>query len=156
MGAADVLLSELSAYRLETAATCGITVVNPSREDLPGKIIDTFGPDKADVIFECVGIDATLQQAVDYARKGSDIVVVGVFANPGTINMGFVQDHELRVIGTAMYRVEDYLKAIELAAGGLVTLDALITHTVGFRDYLQAYRIIEEQKDKAMKVMVSF
>jgi len=133
-GAADVLLSELSAYRLETAAKCGITVVNPSREDLPGKIIDTFGPDKADVIFECVGIDATLQQAVDYARKGSDIVVVGVFASPGTINMGFVQDHELRVIGTAMYRVEDYLKAIELAAGGLVTLDAPDSPTPsGFR-----------------------
>jgi L-iditol 2-dehydrogenase len=156
MGAADVLLSELSAYRLETAATCGITVVNPSREDLLGKIIGTFGPEKADVIFECVGIDATLKQAIDYARKGSDIVIVGVFANLGSVNMGFVQDHELRIIGTAMYRVEDYLKAIELAAGGLVTLDALITHTVRFRDYLQAYRIIEEQKDKAMKVMVSF
>ena len=156
MGAAGVLLSEISAYRLEAAATCGIKVVNPSREDLLGKITESFGPDKADVIFECVGIDATLTQAIDYARKGSDIVVVGVFADLGTINMGFVQDHELRVIGTAMYRVEDYLKAIELAAEGLITLDALITHTVTFRDYLQAYRIVEEQKDRAMKVMVSF
>ena len=156
MGAAGVLLSEISAYRLEAAATCGIKTANPDREDLLGKIVATFGPDKADVIFECVGLDATLKQAIDYARKGSDIVVVGVFADLGTINMGFVQDHELRVIGTAMYRVEDYLKAIELAAGGLITLDALITHTVRFRDYLQAYRIVEEQKDRAMKVMVSF
>ena len=156
MGAAGVLLSEISAYRLEAAATCGIETANPDREDLLGKIVATFGPDKADVIFECVGLDATLKQAIDYARKGSDIVVVGVFADLGTINMGFVQDHELRVIGTAMYRVEDYLKAIELAAEGLITLDALITHTVRFRDYLQAYRIVEEQKDRAMKVMVSF
>ena len=156
MGAAGVLLSEISAYRLEAAATCGIKTANPDREDLLGKIVATFSPDKADVIFECVGLDATLKQAIDYARKGSDIVVVGVFADLGTINMGFVQDHELRVIGTAMYRVEDYLKAIELAAGGLITLDALITHTVRFRDYLQAYRIVEEQKDRAMKVMVSF
>ena len=156
MGAAGVLLSEISAYRLEAAATCGIKTANPDRKDLLGKIVATFGPDKADVIFECVGLDATLKQAIDYARKGSDIVVVGVFADLGTINMGFVQDHELRVIGTAMYRVEDYLKAIELAAEGLITLDALITHTVTFRDYLQAYRIVEEQKDRAMKVMVSF
>jgi L-iditol 2-dehydrogenase len=156
MGAAGVLLSEISAYRLEAAATCGIKTANPDREDLLGKIVATFSPDKADVIFECVGLDATLKQAIDYARKGSDIVVVGVFADLGTINMGFVQDHELRVIGTAMYRVEDYLKAIELAAEGLITLDALITHTVTFRDYLQAYRIVEEQKDRAMKVMVSF
>jgi L-iditol 2-dehydrogenase len=156
MGAADVLLSELSAYRLETASRCGIKVVNPSREDLLEKIIATFGPDKADVIFECVGINATVKQAIDYARKGSDIVIVGVFADLGTINMGFVQDHELRLIGTAMYRVEDYLKSMELAGAGLINLHALITNTVKFRDYVQAYRIIEEQKDKAMKVMVTF
>ena len=156
MGAADVLLSELSAYRLETASRCDIKVVNPSHDDLLDRIIATFGPDKADVIFECVGINATVKQAIDCARKGSDVVVVGVFAELGTINVGFIQDHELRFIGTAMYRVEDYLTSIELVGAGLINLDALITHTVGFPDYLQAYRIIEEQKDKAMKVMVTF
>ena len=156
MGAADVLLSELSAYRLEMASKCGIKVVNPDQEDLLDKIIVTFGPDKADVIFECVGINATMKQAIDYARKGSDIVVVGVFADMGTINMGFIQDHELRLYGTAMYRVEDYIKSIELAGSGRIELDALITHTVKFQDYPQAYQIIEAQKDKAMKVMVAF
>ena len=119
-------------------------------------MVAAFGPDKADVIFECVGIDATMKQAIDYARKGSDLIVVGVFADLATMNMGFVQDHELRVIGTAMYRVEDYLTAIELVGAGLIELNALITHTVRFRDYLQAYRIIDEQKDKAVKVMVTF
>jgi L-iditol 2-dehydrogenase len=156
MGAADILLSELSAYRLETASRCGIKAVNPSQEDLLDTIIATFGPDKADVIFECVGINATMKQAIDYARKGSDIVVVGVFADLGTLNLGFLQDHELRLIGSAMYRVEDYLKSIALVGAGLIELDALITCTVKFPDYLQAYKIIEEQKDKAMKVMVTF
>lgn len=156
MGAADVLLSELSAHRLETASKCGIKTVNPGQEDLLAKIIATLGPDKADVIFECVGINATMKQAIDYARKGSDIVVVGVFADLGTINMGFIQDHELRLIGTAMYRAEDYIKAIELAGAGLIELETLITNRVKFQDYLQAYQIIEKQKDQAMKVMVTF
>lgn len=156
MGASQVLLSELSSARLETAQKCGIDVVNPSEKDLLEAIIEKFGKDKADVIFECVGINATMNQAIDYARKGSDIVVVGVFAALGTINLGFVQDRELRLIGTAMYRVEDYLKAIELAGAGLIELDALITHTVSFADYPKAYEIIELNKDKAMKVMVSF
>jgi L-iditol 2-dehydrogenase len=124
MGAADVLLSELSAYRLDTASRCGIETVNPSHEDLLARIVATFGPERADVIFECVGINATMKQAIDYARKGSDIVVVGVFADLGTINMGFVQDHELRLIGSAMYRVEDYIKAIELVGAGRIELDA--------------------------------
>jgi L-iditol 2-dehydrogenase len=154
MGASKVLLSELSAYRLATAEKCGINTVNPNEKNLRDAIIECFGTDGADVIFECIGINATMKQAIEYARKGSDIVVVGVFADLGTINMGFIQDHELRLIGTAMYRVEDYIQAIELVNAGLIEFDALITHRVKFRDYTNAYRIIDEEKDKAMKVII--
>lgn len=155
MGASDVLLSEVSANRLEIAKKCRIKTVDPNKQDLLAAIEDIFGTNRADVIFECVGINQTMKQAIDYARKGSDIVVVGVFTDYGTINMGFVQDHELRLIGTAMYRVEDYIKAIELAASH-IELSALITHRVAFENYYEAYQIIDEQKDKAMKVMIEF
>ncbi len=154
MGATKVLLSELSEYRLKTAEKCGIKTVNPKEQDLKEAIIDSFGNDGADVIFECIGINATMKQAIEYARKGSDIVVVCVFADLGTINMGFVQDHELRIIGTAMYRVEDYIEAIRLVREDLVEFDSLITHRVPFREYEKAYKIIDEQKDKAMKVLI--
>jgi L-iditol 2-dehydrogenase len=154
MGASKVLLSELSAYRLETAEKCGISTVNPVKKGLKEAINESFGSDGADVIFECIGINATMKQAIEYARKGSDIIVVGVFAELGTINMGFIQDHELRLIGTAMYRVEDYKKAIELVSSGLIEFDALITDRVAFKEYSKAYQIIDEQKDKSMKVII--
>jgi L-iditol 2-dehydrogenase len=153
-GAKTVLLSELSEYRLATAEKCGIATVNPSKADLKETMLETFGSDGADVIFECVGINATMEQAINYARKGSDIIVVGVFADLGTVNMGFVQDHELRLIGTAMYRVEDYIEAIRLVGEGRIEFDALITDHVPFGDYARAYKIIDEQKDKAMKVII--
>lgn len=154
MGASDVLLSELSEYRLKAAEQAGIKTVNPSKENLLTKIIENFGAEKADVIFECVGINATMNQAIDLARKGSTIIVVGVFAEYGTVNMGFIQDHELNVLGTAMYREESYIKGIELVKEGLINFDPLITHRVKFRDFKKAYDIIDEQQDKAMKVLV--
>ena len=55
---------------------------------------------------------------------------------------------------SAMYRVEDYREAIKLVGEGLIEFDALITHRVPFSDYASAYRLIEEQKDKAMKVLI--
>lgn len=154
MGAESVLLSELSEYRLETAKKCGLNITDAKTEDLLSKIEETFGSDRADVIFECVGINATMKQAIEYARKGSSIIVVGVFADLGSINMGFVQDHELTLIGSAMYRVEDYRKAIELVGEGLIEFDALITDHIPFMEYEKAYRLIDEQKDKAMKVII--
>ncbi len=153
-GAKNVLLSELSEYRLNTAEKCGIKTVNPTKRDLKECMLESFGKDGADVIFECVGINATMDQAISYARKGSDIIVVGVFADYGNINMGFVQDHELRLTGTAMYRVEDYIEAIRLVNEGKIEFDALITHHVPFGEYERAYAIIDEQKDKAMKVII--
>lgn len=154
MGAEAVLLSELSQYRLAVAEKCGIKTVNPAKEDLLEAIVANFGQDRADYIFECVGINPTMKQAIEYARKGSTIVVVGVFGDLGAINMGFVQDHELSLIGTAMYREEDYIKAIEFVGAGLLEFDALITHRVKFEDYTKAYAITDEQKDKAMKVII--
>ncbi|MDD3919615.1 MAG: alcohol dehydrogenase, partial [Eubacteriales bacterium] len=73
---------------------------------------------------------------------------------PALINMGYVQDHELRLSGTAMYRTEDYVEAIRLVGNGLIDFDTLITHRVPFSEYASAYRLIEEQKDRAMKVLI--
>jgi L-iditol 2-dehydrogenase len=154
MGASDVLLAELSQYRLAAAKKCGIKTIDNAHEDMLETIISNFGPDRADFIFECIGINPTMKQAIDYARKGSTIMVVGVFGDLGTINMGFIQDHELSLIGSAMYREEDYIKAIELVNEGLIEFDALITHRVKFKDYTSAYTLIDEQKDKAMKVII--
>jgi L-iditol 2-dehydrogenase len=154
MGANKVLISEISEYRLEVAKKAGIQTVNPDKKDLKEAMCNFFGPDGADVIFECVGINATMNQAIEYARKGSYIVVVGVFGDLANMNAALIQDHELTLVGTAMYRVEDYKKAIELVEAGLIEFDSLITDHVPFKEYQRAYQIIDEQKDKAMKVII--
>ena len=155
LGAEVVLLSELSAYRLDTAKKCGIATVNPSEKDLLEAITEACGEDRADVIFECIGINPTMKQAIAYARKGSHIVVVGVFGDLATVDMAAVQDHELTLLGSAMYREEDYIKAIELVAAGKIEFETLITHRFGFREFKKGYDTIDLEKDKAMKVMIN-
>lgn len=43
-------------------------------------MIEAFGPDKTDVIYDCAGNNITMGQAIKYARKGDVIVLVVVFA----------------------------------------------------------------------------
>ena len=96
LGAEGVIISDVSDFRLQKAKECGIDVtVNPQKADLNETIITHFGPDKADIIMECVGVEATMTQAVECARKGSTIVVVGVFGKKPAVDMGLVQDREL-------------------------------------------------------------
>ena len=154
MGASGVLLSEISHCRLEKAKEAGLMTVNPQEKPLAEAITEAFGPDGADGIFECIGNGRTLNEAVQIARKGSTVIVMGVVADPYPIDMGLVQDHELSLIGTAMYRKEDWLKAIELVSEGKIRLGHLITHHVAFDDYEEAYHLIDREKDRAMKVMI--
>lgn len=154
LGAETVVISEISKYRLEVAEKCGIKTIDAKNEDVFEGILKHFGKDRTDVIFECIGMDVTINQSINYARKGSTIVVVGVFGNLTNVNMGYVQDHELAILGSAMYREEDYIEAIELVNKGLIEFQLLITHRVKFKDYMHAYKIMDEQKDYVMKVMI--
>jgi L-iditol 2-dehydrogenase len=155
LGASAVMITDISAFRRQMAAQCGIDYcVNPAQENLAEAIQRCFGSDKADLILECVGIEATTTQAIACARKGSTIVVVGVFAAKALVDLGLLQDRELRLVGTLMYQEHDYRKAIELIRAGKVNLKPLVTNHFAFEDYLSAYRFIDEKKDLVMKVMI--
>ncbi len=150
-----VMITDLSDYRLKKAEECGIDFcVNTKNQEIEKSLLENFGPFKADLILECVGVNATMSQAISYARKGSDIIVVGVFGDKAHIDLGLVQDRELRLIGTLMYQQKDYQKAIELIGKGKIRLKPLITNHFDFKDYLKAYEFIEEKKDQAMKVII--
>lgn len=155
LGAAKVLASDISEYKLEKARECGIrNAFNSSQADLGDEILKVMGPDKADVILECVGVQETITQAIDNARKGSVIVVVGVFGKKPQVDLGLVQDRELTLTGTLMYQKKDYEQAIRLVSQGMLKLEPMITHRFHFSEYLKAYQTIEELKGESLKVMI--
>lgn len=65
-----------------------------------------------------------------------------------------VQNRELKLVGTVIYKKEDYVKSIKLVEVKKVNLKPLITNHFEFKDYIKAYEFIEEQKDKTMKVII--
>ena len=75
LGAAQVLITDISDARLELARSCGADFAVNTRTRNFGKVmVECFGPDKADVIYDCAGNDTTMGQAIQYARKGSKLV----------------------------------------------------------------------------------
>jgi L-iditol 2-dehydrogenase len=154
-GAEAVMITDISEYKLNKAKECGIDfVVNTREQDLSQAIMRHFGPTRADLIMECVGAQETISQAVENARKGTTIVVVGVFGGKPEVDLGLVQDRELSLVGTLMYQKRDYERAIELVAGGKLCLEQMITHRFPFERYLDAYQVIEDLKGHSMKVMI--
>ncbi|MCI8385577.1 MAG: alcohol dehydrogenase catalytic domain-containing protein [Acutalibacter sp.] len=155
MGAGRVMVTDISSLRLEKARECGADFcVNTKEKDFGQALAECFGPDKADVIYDCAGNDITMGQAIQYARKGSTIILVAVFAKTAHVDLAVLNDHELDLNTSMMYRNEDYVEAIRLAASGRVRLMPLLSKRFPFQEYLDAYRYIDENRESAMKVLI--
>ncbi len=154
-GASQVLIGDISRYRLELAKQCGADFVcDTGRTTLGEAMAEAFGPDKADVIYDCAGNDITMGQAIAGARKGSTIILVAVFASMAKIDLAVLNDHELDLNTTMMYRHEDYVDAIACVSDGRIRLEPLMSKHFAFRDYRKAYEYIDANRETTMKVLI--
>lgn len=152
---AEVLITDISDFRLDIAGQCGLeNTVNPNTESLKQAVLRVFGPKSFQVGFECVGVEATMTDAIENIAKGGTIVVVGVFGEKPRVDMGLVQNNELNLVGTLMYKREDYIKAVELIDSGDVITEPLMSKHYTMDDYLTAYKFIDQARDKSMKVFI--
>ena len=154
-GAESVLITDVSDFRVQKAKECGIDhCINTKNKDFGEAMLETFGPDKADVIYDCAGNDLSIGQAIRYARKGSTIVLVAVFAGMAQADLAVLNDHELDLNTSMMYREEDYTEAIELVKSKKVALRPLISRHFAFREFQAAYEYIDANREKTMKILI--
>lgn len=154
-GAAKVLITDISEYRLWIARECGIEgVLNVAETAFEEGVLSFFGKEGFQVGFEAAGVQASLDALLPNVEKGGDIVILGVYSKNPTVNMYFVGEHELNLFGSMMYRKEDYEEAVRMIDSGKIVTAPLITKHFSFESYPEAYTYIEEQGDQSMKVMI--
>lgn len=154
LGAGRVLVTDLLPERLALALQLGADgAINPAADDLETAMERLFGHERADVIFECVGVGATARQAIHVARKGTRIILAGVFENDVAIPLGLVQDHELSIVGTLMYAGDDFATALALLETGQVQAKPLITHRFPLEEAARAFAVADSRTE-ALKVLI--
>lgn len=155
VGAAQVMITDVSDFRLAIAKDCGTEfTVNTGTVDLGAAIEEHFGADRADVIYDCAGNDITMGQAIRFARKGSTIILVAVYAGTAHVDLAMLNDHELDLNTTMMYTRADFTEAIQFIAEGAIRLHPLISRHFAFADFLDAYRYIDSHREMTLKVLI--
>ena len=154
-GAKKVLITDISDFRLGIARQCGIRETsNANKETLADAADRVFGDEGFDVAFEAAGVEETMAQVIPSIQKGGTVVVVAVFGDPPRIDLATAGDHELSLIGTLMYKHEDFEKAVEFIANDGVNTDPLVTKHFPFENYNESYEFIEQHGERAMKEMI--
>lgn len=154
-GAKKVLITDVSDLRLTKARECGIEYTdNVMNKPLKDAVKEVFGDEGYQVGFEVAGVESSVRSLMETIEKGSDIVIVAVFAKDPALSMFYLGEHELRLIGTMMYRHEDYLTAVDYVSKGIVNLEPLISNRFAFEQYDEAYKYIDGNRASTMKVII--
>ena len=154
-GAKKVLITDISDSRLAIARQCGVdSTLNVMNMPFEDGIKEIFGDDGFQIGLEAAGVQSSLDVLMANVEKGGDVVIIGVYSKNPVVNMYYLGEHELNVFGSMMYKHEDYLEAVDLIADGKIKLDPLISKHFPFEEFLDAYKFIEQQGDKIMKVII--
>lgn len=152
---ASVLIRDLSPFRLEVARRSGLPLTSHAgHEPLLAGVGRAFAGRGFDVAFECVGSEQPMAEAIEGINKGGLIVVVGVFGQVPRVNLGLVQDRELTLRGTLMYRRDDYERAVALLNTGQIITASLEGPHFPLARYLEAYQHLDAAGAATMKVFI--
>ncbi len=128
-GAGRILVSGIGEYRRELIERYGGTYVDVSKTDLEAYVREWTKGRLADVVYECLGAEKTLDQCIRISKPGGRIMVMGVFGKKPVIDMNTLQEAE-RVIYTSQAHVDEIASALEYMREGKINADELVTREV--------------------------
>ena len=138
---------------------CGVTVVGVTRSGFKRELAANFGavataaPDDAaavvaevtdgrgvDLAVEAVGTEATVALAIEAARIGGEVLVFGTVTGGGT-GLPYYQLYfkELTVRNPRAAIADDYARAIELAASGVLDLEPIVSDRIAMSEASRAF-----------------
>jgi 2-desacetyl-2-hydroxyethyl bacteriochlorophyllide A dehydrogenase len=132
-GAGQVVLSTRQAPRRALALQLGASAVADAA--LGDAAIAAVLPGGADVVLECAGVGETFVQSIRMVRRGGTVVFFGVVPQDDRVQVSPFEllTKELR-LESAWLNPLTHPRAAELIGSGALSLDRLITRTIGIED----------------------
>ncbi len=154
-GANNIYVVDKVKRRGELALAMGATAfISPEDEDPEQRVKDLTDGLGADVSFECVGIQATAQLAQKLARSGGNIVIVGVFEAPASMDLFDLMFNQKTMVGSPIY-VHEAKTVIALLADKRIDPGKLITAKVPLKDAVEmGFEKLVTNKEDNIKILL--
>jgi 2-desacetyl-2-hydroxyethyl bacteriochlorophyllide A dehydrogenase len=155
-GAGQVFITDIRTARLEAALNLGASgAFNGAQADTLEQIRQQTGGLGVQRAFEAVGLEATLTQTLQSLQKGGSAVLVGLFESQQIhIPANIFVHKEISLTGSQGYHW-DFQRAIELLGQDKIDLEKMLTHSYPLDQTQQAFEVLQDQEQNAIKVVIS-
>jgi 2-desacetyl-2-hydroxyethyl bacteriochlorophyllide A dehydrogenase len=150
-GAVKVIVTEIAAARLAMAQKLGFTVLNATDTDVVAQVLELTGGRGSDIIFEATGHPSVAPNLMELVKIRGQIVQVGIFKQPVPIDLRVLNFHEIDLIGTRVYTMEDFERAVDLAAGGRLDLKSVPVQLIPLTEAVNGFQ--SAQSGASLKVL---
>jgi (R,R)-butanediol dehydrogenase/meso-butanediol dehydrogenase/diacetyl reductase len=148
-GAGHVVAVEPNPHRRELALAVGA-----HEAVAPDDARERFGRAGADLVYECAGVPATVQAAVDLVRQGGRVNLVGLASGSATIAPGAWLIKEVTVVASLGYLHHEFGETMALMADGRIDAPTLHDRTVSLAELPVAIEELADDPSSATKVLV--
>jgi len=152
---ATVIVSELAEGRAELARKLGADViVNPNQQNPAEKVREMTGR-SPELVFECIGVKGTLEQAINMVGPRGHVVVVGVCMEPDQIQPMQCILKEVGVSFVLGYDRPDFDETIEALASRRIAPQPMVTDIIVVDQVPEMFQTLRRPGARA-KVLVEF
>ena len=144
IGARQIVVTDISRYRLEMAAAHGATrVVDVRSEDLEPVMAELGMSEGFDVGLEMSGAESAFNQMLESMNHGGRIAVLGIPAGPMTLLVNDVIFKGLEIQGIYGRRIfETWYKMAAMLQSGL-DISGIVTHRLPADRFEEAFEIVD-------------
>ena len=122
-------MTGVGEHRRDLIESHGGTYIDTAKQDALEAVERWSDGRLADVVYECIGLEATLDQAIRMTKPGGRLMVMGVFGKKPVVDMNTLQEAE-RCILTSQAHVDEIATALERLRAGRIDASELITRVV--------------------------
>lgn len=153
-GCGKLIVVDQVEEKLTLATQLGADLALKSDDsELMNKILRETASRGADLVFEVVGIDVTVNLAIDCARKGGQVTLVGNLAPEVRFPLQKVVTRQLKIQGSCASAGE-YPQCLELIASGKINVDQLISATAPLEEGNEWFHRLYNKESGLMKVIL--
>jgi (R,R)-butanediol dehydrogenase/meso-butanediol dehydrogenase/diacetyl reductase len=154
--AAEVIAVGKYAARHDLARAYGATLVlDPDDPHLLDRIAERTGGLGAGVVIEAAGTPTSLHTAINAARKGGKVILLGVHHQEVAIDWRRVLMNEQQIIGSIIYRRDDFADAISILGAAQIDVARHITATVALEEIVsRGFMPLVERRADHVKIHV--
>jgi L-iditol 2-dehydrogenase len=154
-GAARVIATDLSDFRLGAAARFGAHATIHGAEDVPARLRDLNEDRLADVVIVCTGAMPAIEQAVKSIDRGGILLFFAPTAAGIDVPIPLFEfwRDEISVVTSYAGSGQDLLESMELIRSGQVRVAEMVTHRLPLADTNRGFQLTASGQE-SIKVII--